>query len=86
MPFALNPLKAEIASEIAKAVRDCCIEQYKCLQTDPVIIELYEEPVIKAAIITEPIVRDIKKMLSRRVCGRGYRNTRPTKQTERGKH
>jgi hypothetical protein len=57
MPIALNPLKAEIA----KAALDCCIEQYKRLQTDPVTIELYEEPIIKAASITEAIVREIKK-------------------------
>jgi hypothetical protein len=61
MPIALNPLKAEIASDIAKAALDCCIEQYKRLQTDPVTIELYEEPIIKAASITEAIVREIKK-------------------------
>jgi hypothetical protein len=61
MPIALNPLKAEIASDIAKAAIDCCIEQYKRLPTDPVTIELYEEPIIKAASITEAIVREIKK-------------------------
>jgi hypothetical protein len=61
MPIALNPLKAEIASNITKAALDCCIEQYKRLQTDPVTIELYEEPIRKAAIITEAIVREIKK-------------------------
>jgi hypothetical protein len=61
MPIALNPLRAEISSDIAKAALDCCIEQYKRLQTDPVTIELYEEPLRKAAIITEAIVREIKK-------------------------
>jgi hypothetical protein len=61
MPIALNPLKAEIASNIAKAALDCCIEQYKRLQTDPVTIELYEEPIRKAAIITEAILREITK-------------------------
>jgi hypothetical protein len=61
MPIAPNPLKAEIASNITKAALDCCIEQYKHLQTEPVTIELYEEPITKAAIITEAIVREIKK-------------------------
>jgi hypothetical protein len=61
MPIALNPLKAEIASDIAKAALDCCIEQYKRLQRDPVTIELYEELIRKAATITEAIVREIKK-------------------------
>jgi hypothetical protein len=61
MPIAFNPLKAEIASDIAKVALDCCIEQYKRLQTDPVTIELYEEPIRKAAIIAEAIVREIKK-------------------------
>jgi hypothetical protein len=27
-PMAFDPLKAELASKIAKAALDCCIEQY----------------------------------------------------------
>jgi hypothetical protein len=61
MPIALNPLKAEIASDIAKAALDCCIEQYKRVQTNPEIIGLFEEPIRKAASLTDVIVQQIKE-------------------------
>jgi hypothetical protein len=61
IPITLNPLKAEMASDIAKAALDCCIEQYKRVQTNPVIIGLFEEPIRKAASIIDVIVQQIKE-------------------------
>jgi hypothetical protein len=61
MPIALNPLKARIASDIAKAALDCCIAQYERVQTNPVTVGLYAEPVRKAASVIDVMVEEIKE-------------------------
>jgi hypothetical protein len=60
-PIALDPLRAEIASNVAKVALNCCIEQYKRVQTNPATIRLYERPIRKAASTTDDIILEIKK-------------------------
>jgi hypothetical protein len=59
-PMAFDPLKAEIASNVIKATLDCCVEQYKHVQKNPVTIGLYEDPIRKAAGIIDVMVTEIK--------------------------
>jgi hypothetical protein len=59
-PIAFDPLKAEIASKVAKTSLDCCVEQYKYVQKNPVTIGLYEEPIRKAASVIDVMVAEIK--------------------------
>jgi hypothetical protein len=86
MPIALNPLKAEIASDIAQAALYCCIEQYKRLQMDPVILELYEEPIRKAASIIEAIVREIKKNAEQANLQQEYKAKKANRKRKRSNH